>query len=766
MKISGDGWTAKCPAHDDGTASLSISTGDEGRTLLHCHAGCTPDAICAALGLKLSDLFSGNGNAKRNGSRVKSKSAFDWQKCVSDFSEADVQKLVTWRGLSVEFVRWLHAQSIVGIFNGATAFANHGDDGKVVSCHVRLASCKWKFEPTGQRTAPLVFGDTKAAGFILAFESQWDAFTVMDKLGWHTGAGVPDTAIFCTRGSANGKLIRGQVNSDALIYAFTQNDTAAQTWLANIASNAGCKVLNVATPTPHKDANDWTRAGATNADLQSAMKTATEWTPRSMTEIGAASPGDECEEKILPFPLQYLPPAARAMAEAIARTERTPETLAGCCVLGFLSASIGAGLQVTSGPSRVTRGNLFIMPSAESGSGKSETFRHAARPFLAYEHDLVERWKAEVLPGLQAEAELLESEIVGLKKKAFKGESGIERATIRDELQAKKKALADVNARLNPPRLCCEDVTTEKLAVMLAHNQEQLASLSPDAGSIVNNLLGRYSKLDRTDEGIYLKAFSGDNCRVDRQGREPVLLQRPCLAALWLVQPDKLETLLGKTELTDGGMIPRLLVCHTRAQPRPIVNGVEGIPATTANAWAMLVGKLIQTFRMANEPFTIEPTPEARRMMDDHHNQIVERRLGELRDMTTFAARWNEQAWRIAVCLHAGLHGDDTGGRMLAADTVTNAIALADWFAGEQLRILALGRYAARRAKLDGVLELLADNPNGITARDVHRARIVGSADEARALLAQMEVDGEFTGKDSKPETGGHITRTFTKARK
>jgi hypothetical protein len=212
-------------------------------------------------------------------------------------------------------------------------------------------------------------------------------------------------------------------------------------------------------------------------------------------------------------------------------------------------------------------------------------------------------------------------------------------------------------------------------------------------------------------------------------------------------------------------MIPRLLVCHTRAMPRPIVDGVDGIPADTANAWAMLVGKLIQTFRMVDAPITIEPTPEARQIMKEHHNRIVERRNGELRDVTTYAARWNEQAWRIAVCLHAGLHGEDAGGRMLATDTAASAIALADWFAGEQLRILARGRHAARRAKLDAVLALLADNPKGVTARDVHRARIVGSADEARALLARMEADGELTGKDSKPETGGHITRTFTKAR-
>lgn len=487
----------------------------------------------------------------------------------------------------------------------------------------------------------------------------------------------------------------------------------------------------------------------------------------AVTADGAGHPGlDEGNEKISPFPLQYLPPEARAMAEAIARTERTPETLAGCCVLGFLSASIGAGLQIISGPNRVTRGNLYIMPSAESGSGKSETYRHAAKPFYAYEHDLIERWKDKELPGLEADKEMLESEIAKLKKDAFKIESGMGREEIRKALQAKKKALADVEARLFAPALSCENVTSEKLAVMLAHNQEQIASLSPDAGDIVNNLLGRYSKLDRTDEGIYLKAFSGDNYRVDRLWREPVLLKRPCLAALWLVQPDKIETLLGKTELTDGGMIPRWLICHTRAMPRPIVDGMEGIPADTADAWAMIVGKLIKTFRMADAPNTIEPTPEARQMMKEHHNRIVERRNGELRDVTTYAARWNEQAWRIAVCLHAGLHGEDAGGQMLAADTATSAIALADWFAGEQLRILARGRHAARRAKLDEVLALLADNPKGVTARDVHRARIVGSADEARALLAQMEAEGELNGNNSKPTTGGHVTRTFTKARK
>ncbi len=485
----------------------------------------------------------------------------------------------------------------------------------------------------------------------------------------------------------------------------------------------------------------------------------------SATANGVAKSGDDTEEKIAPFPLQHLPPVARDMAAEIARTERTPEILAGCCVLGILSASIGAGLQVKNGPSRFARANLYILASAESSSGKSETFRHAAEPFLAYEKKMLEHWQAEIWPGLQAEAEMLESEIAKLKKDAIKGKSGMAREETRAAMQAKKKALADVNKKLNPPRLYCENVTSEKLAVMLQQNQEQIASVSVDAKEVVDNLLGKYCKNDRTDDGVLVKAWSGDNCRVDRLGREPVSLQRPCAAALWFTQPDKLETLLGKTELTEGGMIPRLLVCHTRAMPRPIVDGAEGIPAETVNAWAALVGSLIDTFRMAGEAFTIEPTPEARRMMDGHYNQIVERRLGELRDVTTFAGRWNEQAWRIAVCLHAGLHGEDAGARMLAADTAASAIAIADWFAGEQLRILDSGRHAARRAQCDEVLELLADNPQGITAREVHRARIVGSAAEAHALLARMESDGELIHAESRPQGGGHVTLIYTKAR-
>ena len=50
-------WEAKCPAHEDRHASMSVKLGDDGRVLLHCHAGCLPTEICQAMGLRMGELF-------------------------------------------------------------------------------------------------------------------------------------------------------------------------------------------------------------------------------------------------------------------------------------------------------------------------------------------------------------------------------------------------------------------------------------------------------------------------------------------------------------------------------------------------------------------------------------------------------------------------------------------------------------------------------------------------------------------------------------
>jgi hypothetical protein len=67
VRRAGKGWSARCPAHDDRRASLSISEGDGGVALLKCHAGCDTSAILAFVGLKLPDLFPPKASATPTG---------------------------------------------------------------------------------------------------------------------------------------------------------------------------------------------------------------------------------------------------------------------------------------------------------------------------------------------------------------------------------------------------------------------------------------------------------------------------------------------------------------------------------------------------------------------------------------------------------------------------------------------------------------------------------------------------------------------------
>lgn len=58
-----DGWMSLCPAHDDGTPSLSSRIAENGKLLLYCHAGCQFKNVLGALGL--------NGHVGPTGFRSK-----------------------------------------------------------------------------------------------------------------------------------------------------------------------------------------------------------------------------------------------------------------------------------------------------------------------------------------------------------------------------------------------------------------------------------------------------------------------------------------------------------------------------------------------------------------------------------------------------------------------------------------------------------------------------------------------------------------------
>ena len=79
----GGGWMARCPAHHDRKPSLSIRDADDGKVLIHCHAGCDQRGVIAILrsrGLWQRERPAPGGCALRlamvpRGSRIRTTSS-------------------------------------------------------------------------------------------------------------------------------------------------------------------------------------------------------------------------------------------------------------------------------------------------------------------------------------------------------------------------------------------------------------------------------------------------------------------------------------------------------------------------------------------------------------------------------------------------------------------------------------------------------------------------------------------------------------------
>jgi hypothetical protein len=265
--------SARCPFHDDQRNSFSVYKNGSGELRFKCFAGCGEgDEINF---LELHENLSRRDAVKRylemagvNAATPHSAltPAFDWQKCNAAFTEKHVEQLASWRKFSPEFVRELRDNGQIGIYNGLVAFPVSNDN-KIVGTHFRLKSGKWNYEPQGINSAPLIFGEVVPGERVQCFESTWDGLDYLDKSGERSG-------VVITRGSGNTKFVTALIPRNCTLYLWTQNDKPGEDWQRKICESAKCLVKRVKIPVPHKDLNDWTRAGATSDDLLAAMLSA------------------------------------------------------------------------------------------------------------------------------------------------------------------------------------------------------------------------------------------------------------------------------------------------------------------------------------------------------------------------------------------------------------------------------------------------------------------------------------------------------------
>jgi hypothetical protein len=448
----------------------------------------------------------------------------------------------------------------------------------------------------------------------------------------------------------------------------------------------------------------------------------------------------EDEEDELPFPMHCLPGIAGEMARQIARvTTAQNEPLAAASCLAVVSASIGAGLEVGTGGERRTRGNLYALAIAASGTGKSESYKLAADPFEQLEAQAIATFEEQTRPHLTASLQVADSRAKRLVAAAAKETDRHARIGAEMECRQAMTEKEDLQRALEAaPAWKVADVTKEKLAVIMAGQPgEAVASLSSEARGIFSIVKGKYSS-EGGDEDFYCSAYSGDSVTVDRVGRPRVTLRRPCLSILWMVQPDAARKAFGDSSLTESGLLPRFLTFDPKAEPQVRDARPAPIPSPCKAGWANLIGALVDTYRLrGDEPRIATVTPEATALLAEYERENIRRRqsTGDLPDLAAYVARWAENAWRLAVVLHAARHGAAAHEAALDRETAGAAVELMRWFSTKQLQVLAAGRRENLKTRLLALLALLAEANGGISFRELRRSHGFDEA-QVRQLAA------------------------------
>lgn len=439
-----------------------------------------------------------------------------------------------------------------------------------------------------------------------------------------------------------------------------------------------------------------------------------------------------------PFPIHCLPEVMRQMVADVSRVGLLPIPLPAVCALGTISAALGAGLELQTEGGKSVRGNLAIWGVAKSGSGKGVAFDLITSQLRDSQDKLLRDWSSNTQPGLAAELEVIEKEIKVLTRRIGAKKADMARDQIIEEMKRLKGAKQAVEAQLIEPCLATANATKEAIAELLSHGKnEALASMSSEARDCVDVLCGRHNK--KTDEGIYLAGYSGDSVPIHRKGSPPIHLRKPCLSMLWLFQPDKLWEILKMDAMTSSGMLARILLVLVRAEPQHMPEHHPAINAAVKSNWDALVAGLVATFHQAEKPFNICTSPEVSTLFRKYYNETVDQRRsgGALADVSEYAARWCENAWRLALVLHAAEHGQNASNQGVSQATANNAITLMKWFADQQLQILSTGREEKRRARMFELKEVLLDEPGSTcTLRNLERLHGFGVA-EVKSLAKE-----------------------------
>ena len=241
------------------------------------------------------------------------------------------------------------------------------------------------------------------------------------------------------------------------------------------------------------------------------------------------------------------------------------------------------------------------LPSA----GKSPAIEAALTPLRRAEKPL--RQQAEGEKAAWAE----KAEIAKLVESTWKEAA---KAAIKSgEAPPSRPAGADPGSRPHAPRLVVNDGTIERLGAILSRQPRGILQMRDELAGWLEGM-SRYSG-GGSDRPFWLEAYGGRGFTVERMGREPLTIDRLSIGVVGGIQPDRLRTLLFKSD--DDGLLARFVPIWPHPAPlkRPEVAADD---ALIDAALSRLLSLQMTTDEAGDaRPWFLSFSDEARALLDD-----------------------------------------------------------------------------------------------------------------------------------------------------
>lgn len=558
VKQTPGGWMALCPAHEDGTPSLSVKVGDDGRVLLHCHAKCTTEAVVAAMGLKMGDLFPPRSTQPgRSKPRNSKERGTGW---------ASLDEVIKWI-LGTLGSEWRHARTheyradlVVLRFErsaGEKTFRPAtSEDGR---WSIQDPRGKWPlYRASSLKGAPRVYVNEgekaaeAAAAIGLPATCSSHGADAAEKTDWADLAGKEVVVLQDNDVAGRGY---GRAVGEILVHL----RPPARVWLVSLPGLP-----------EHGDIVEYIAAakeqGLDDAAIRAAIEQAVAAT-EPFVGLGSAPGGgnesfwpdpDELPDELLPvagFDYALLPLPLQACVRDIAERMQCPPEFVAVPAMIALATIVGRriGIRPKQHDDWLVITNLWGAVVGRPGVLKTPAIAEALRTLRELEKEARLQY--------QKDAKRAEAEALIERAKRKEGEKEI-RESLREDKDPFELAFGMVNAESNRPtrvRFLVYDSTVEKLGELLNENPNGLLCFRDE-------LIGLLLSLDKEGQegarSFYLEAWAGTNpYTYDRIGRGTIDITSTTLSLLGSIQPGKLIGYLeGATQLgnQDDGLVQRL----------------------------------------------------------------------------------------------------------------------------------------------------------------------------------------------------------------